>query len=102
MPVEPIDLREIDKRAANVYEAIIVSAKKARLINDERKLEFNKHVSEIPVKEADDESSEDFNNPQQQKISLDFEKKAKPHIEGLNELLAGNLEFEYKQSKNLK
>lgn len=99
MPVEPIDLREIDKRAANVYEAIIVASKKARQINDERKLEFNKYVSEIPVKEADDESSEDFNNPQQQKISLDFEKKPKPHIEGLNMLLNGEIEYEYRQSK---
>ena len=41
MEINPIDLREIDKRAGNVYEGIIVSAKKARQINSENKIEFN-------------------------------------------------------------
>jgi len=99
MPVEPIDLREIDKRASNVYEAIIASGKKARVINDDRKLEFSKLASEITTKEQDDESSEDFNNPQQQKLSMDFEKRPKPHIAGLEDLLKGEVDFEYRQSK---
>ncbi len=99
MPAEPIDLREIDKKASNVYEAIIVAGKKARVINDDRKLEFSKQVTEVATKETDDESSEDFNNPQQQKLSLEFERRPKPHIAGLNDLLSGEIEFEYKQGK---
>jgi DNA-directed RNA polymerase subunit K/omega len=31
------------------------------------------------------------------KISLDFEKKEKPHIEAINELLDGKIDFEYKK-----
>jgi DNA-directed RNA polymerase subunit K/omega len=48
MEIHPIDLREIDKRAGNVYEGIIVAAKRARLINAENKIEFNALLSTIP------------------------------------------------------
>jgi DNA-directed RNA polymerase subunit K/omega len=96
MEITPIDLREIDKRAANVYEAIIVASKRSRQINDEIKIAYNAMISTIPVSANDDES-EDILNPAQLKISLDFEKKDKPHIEAINELLAGKIDFEYKK-----
>ena len=38
MEITPVDLREIDKKAANVYEAIIVASKRARQINDDIKI----------------------------------------------------------------
>ena len=41
MEINPIDLREIDEKAGNVYEAIIVTAKRARQVNSENKIEFN-------------------------------------------------------------
>ena len=44
-----------------------------------------------------DDESEDIMNPAQLKISLDFEKKDKPHIEAINELLDGKIDFEYKK-----
>ncbi|NCQ54652.1 MAG: DNA-directed RNA polymerase subunit omega [Ignavibacteria bacterium CG_4_9_14_3_um_filter_36_18] len=96
MQITPIDLREIDKKAANVYEAIIVSSKRARQINDEIKIEFNASVGNIPVAGADDET-EDIDNPAQLKVSLDFESREKPHLQALNELLNDKIEFEYKQ-----
>jgi len=96
MGAEPIDLREIDKKTANVYEAIIVSAKRARQINDEQKLEFNAQLTTVPQANATDDDSEDFDNPAQLRISLDFEKRKKPHQQALGKLLDGELEFEYK------
>lgn len=96
MEITPIDLREIDKKCANVYEAIIVSSKKARQLNDESKIEFNAMVNTIPVAGADDES-EDIDNPAQLKVSLEFEAREKPHIKALNELLGGEIEFDYKK-----
>ena len=96
MEITPVDLREIDKRAANVYEAIIVASKRARQINDDVKMAYNALISTIPVSSNDDES-EDILNPAQLKISLDFEKKDKPHIEAINELLDGKIDFEYKK-----
>ena len=40
MGITPVDLREIDKNAANVYEAIVIAAKRARIINDAQRIEF--------------------------------------------------------------
>ncbi|HUX92812.1 MAG TPA: DNA-directed RNA polymerase subunit omega [Ignavibacteriaceae bacterium] len=95
MQIEPIDLRIIDKKTQNVYEAIIVASKRARQINDDNKIEYANLISTIPAPAADDES-EDIENPAQLKIALDFEKKEKPHIQALAELLAGNIEYRYK------
>ena len=95
MGITPVDLREVDKRAANVYEAIIVAAKRARQLNDEIKIEYNALVSTIPETVGDDDA-EDIQNPAQLKISLDFEKREKPHIHALEELLDGKIEFRYK------
>lgn len=96
MEINPIDLRDIDKRAGNVYEGIIVTAKRARQINSENKIEFNALLSTIPESTTDDES-EDIDNPAQLKIALDLEKRKKPHLQALNEFLEGQIEFEFKQ-----
>ena len=96
MEINPIDLREIDKRAGNVYEGIIVSAKRARLINAENKIEFNALLSTIPESTTDDES-EDIDNPAQLKIALELEQRRKPHLQALNEFLEGNIDFEFKK-----
>jgi DNA-directed RNA polymerase omega subunit len=98
MSINPIDLRIIDQETANVYEAIIVAAKRARQLNDEIKIEYNALVSTIPVAAGDDEA-EDIQNPAQLKISLDFEKREKPHIQALEELLEGKIEYRYKEKK---
>ena len=95
MQITPIDLREIDKCAENIYEAIIVSALRARQLNDEVKIEFNALLSTIPEAATDDES-EDIDNPAQLKISQDLEKRKKPHIQALDELLNDEIKYKYK------
>jgi len=95
MGIKPIDLREVDAKAKNTYEAIIISSKRARQINDDNKIEFNALLSTIPAAVGDDEN-EDIDNPAQLKISLDMEKREKPHIQSLNEFLNGDIEFKYK------
>jgi len=95
MEINPVDLREIDKRASNVYEGIIVTAKRARLINSENKIEFNALMSTIPEATTDDES-EDIDNPAQLKIALELEQRKKPHLQALNEFLDGKIDFEVK------
>lgn len=96
MALKPLDLRELDNHASNVYEAIIVSAKRARQINDDQKMQFNQLLTTIQPPTIDDDS-EDFNNPDQLRISLEFEKKPKPHMQGLEELLNDDLQVSYKQ-----
>ena len=95
MQITPIDLREVDKCAENIYEAIIVSALRARQLNDEVKIEFNALLSTIPEAATDDES-EDIDNPAQLKISQDLEKRKKPHIQALDELLKDETKYKYK------
>ena len=53
-------------------------------------------LSTIPQTQSEDEN-EDLDNPAQLKISLDFEKKLKPHQQALKELLNGKVEFEFKK-----
>ena len=96
MNIEPIDLRQVDIQAANIYEALIVSAKRARQINDENKMEYNALVGTIPTPAGEDDS-EDIQNPVQLKIALELEKKEKPHIQAVSELLEGKVEFDYKK-----
>ena len=95
MQTTPIDLREIDKCAENIYEAIIVSSLRARQLNDEVKIEFNALLSTIPEAATDDES-EDIDNPAQLKISQDLEKRKKPHIQALDEFLKDETKYKYK------
>ena len=96
MEINPIDLREIDKKAGNVYEAIIVASKRARQLNSENKIEFNALLSTIPEATTDDEN-EDIDNPAQLKIALEMEQRRKPHLQALNEFLDGKVEFSYKK-----
>ena len=95
MQITPIDLREVDKCADNIYEAIIVSSLRARQLNDEIKIEFNALLSTIPEAATDDES-EDIDNPAQLKISQDIEKRKKPHIQAVDELLKDETKYKYK------
>jgi DNA-directed RNA polymerase subunit K/omega len=96
MEINPIDLREIDEKAGNVYEAIIVTAKRARQLNSENKIEFNALLSTIPEATTDDET-EDIDNPAQLKIALEMEQRRKPHLQALNEFLDGKVEYDFKK-----
>jgi hypothetical protein len=53
-------------------------------------------MNTIPSSGSDDEA-EDVTNPIQLKMAMDFEKKPKPHLQALNELLAGEVKFKYKK-----
>ena len=90
MPIKPIEIEILESKAGNIYEAIVVSAKRARQINDEQKIEYNQRLQPLLDKEDDDETvvSKDKMN-----ISLDFEKRSKPTDRGIDELLDGDLEF---------
>ncbi|HOJ18047.1 MAG: DNA-directed RNA polymerase subunit omega [Ignavibacteriales bacterium] len=95
MGIGPVDLREIEKKTANIYEAIIISGKKARMINEEQKLEFNSLLETVPPTNTD-EDGEDFDNPAQLKLSLEFERRPKPHLQAMNLLLEDEVQYEYK------
>lgn len=97
MPIKPVDLKKIEFAASNIYEGVIVSSKRARNLNDETKLEFTSLVSTVAPTTDDD--FEDRINPEQLKISLEFEKRQKPHLKALNELLENKIEYRFKEEE---
>jgi len=94
MAIKPVELTKIKAKVPNLYEAVIVAANKARKINDQNKLEFNKFLSEINV--GGDDEFEERENPEQLKLSLEFDKREKPHIQAIKELLEKGIEYRYK------
>ena len=97
MAIKPIDLRILEAKTDNLYEAVVVAGKRARQINEDSRIEFNQLVSTmIPVVEDD---FEERGNPDQEKISLQFEKREKPHLTALNELLEDEFEYRYRDAE---
>jgi DNA-directed RNA polymerase subunit K/omega len=90
MAIKPIEIEVLESKAGNIYEAVVVAAKRARQINDEQKIEYNQRLEPLKEKEEDDETvvSKDKMN-----ISMDFEKREKATEDALNELLDDDLEF---------
>lgn len=96
MGIETINLKDIETHASNIYEAIVVCAKKGRLINEENKIEYNALLSTIP-EVVNEDDNEELGNPAQLKISLELEKREKPHMQALKEFLDGKIEYKYKE-----
>ena len=96
MSIETINLKDIETHASNIYEAIVVCAKKSRLINEENKIEYNALLSTIP-EVVNEDDNEELGNPAQLKISLELEKREKPHMQALKEFLDGKIEYKYKE-----
>ena len=94
MALKPINIAEINKNANNTYEAVIVAARRARMIYDENRLEFNTMLSTLIPQEEDEFEERDIS--EQIKISVEFEKRPKPHEIALEELLSGKLKYRYK------
>ena len=101
MPIKPIQLEKFIDTAKNVHEAIVAASKRARQVNDEQKIEFNQRIEMfVPKTETETEGETDV-NPDQLKVSLEFEKRPKPTDMALNELMDGNLKWFYKEKEEV-
>jgi DNA-directed RNA polymerase omega subunit len=88
--VETISLDEIEKHAENVYEAIVMIAKRARQINDEQKRVMEMELS------ADEEVEDSFDEEQpSEPVEQSYVRLPKPTRIALQEMLAGKLKAEY-------
>lgn len=99
MPITPINLKKVEAHTKNIYEAVIIAGKRARQINDENRLEFNTQLSTL-IPSIEDEF-EERGNPDQERISLEYEKREKSHLRALGELIDGNVHFRYKDEEDL-
>lgn len=101
MQLKAIEIKQLEEKASNIYEAIAVTAKRAREINDLYKVEFAQRISNLPKIKVDDEAEDIVTNHDQMKISIEFEKRLKPHQLALEEMLNGKISFRY-PSKTIK
>ena len=98
MPIKPIDIDLFISKAKNVHEAIVATSKRARQVNEETKIEFNQRIEMFaPKLEVEGEDVEV--NPDQLKVSLEFEKRPKATDVALDELMSEKLEWRYKEKE---
>ncbi len=95
MAIKPIDLEFFNQQGKNVHECIVAASKRARQINEDLKIEFNQRVEMFAIK-TESETEENDVNPDQLKVSLEFEKRPKPTDVALDELMRNQLQWEYK------
>ncbi|MDZ4711733.1 MAG: DNA-directed RNA polymerase subunit omega [bacterium] len=99
MAIETLDLEKFESKTANLYESIVVASKKARQINDSMKMELNQRLEPIIAKETEDDT---IMNQDKLNISLEFEKRQKPTILAINELMEDKLNYRFKNSEDEK
>ena len=96
MAIKPIDLEFFNQQGKNVHECIVAASKRARQINEDLKIEFNQRIEMFAIK-TESESEENDVNPDQLKVSLEFEKRPKPTDVALDELMHDVLRWRYKE-----
>ena len=101
MAVKPVAIHEFTEIAGNVYEAIIVASKRARQIHDDVKIELAQRLETIKALTQTPETEDDLEttiaNPDQLKISLEFEKRQKPTELALEELRNRRVQYHVKE-----
>jgi DNA-directed RNA polymerase subunit K/omega len=100
MAIKPIDLEFFNQQGKNIHECIVAASKRARQINEDLKIEFNQRVEVFTIK-TESESEENDINPDQLKVSLEFEKRAKPTDVALDELMHNHLHWKYKEPEEV-
>jgi hypothetical protein len=98
MPIKPIDLEFFNREGKNVHEAIVAASKRARQINEETKIEFNQRIETLNIKMDASETAEETDvNPDQLRVSLEFEKRPKATDVALKELIGKSLTWRYRE-----
>jgi DNA-directed RNA polymerase subunit K/omega len=96
MSMETLDLKKFEENAENLYEAVVIASKRARQINDEYKMELSQRLEPIIAKETEDDT---MMNHDKLNISLEFEKRHKPTIQAIGELMHEDLNYRYRDEK---
>jgi DNA-directed RNA polymerase omega subunit len=94
-----IPIEDLKKHSQNIYEAIMIVAKRARQINDDQKrlieqeTGYDSSLDNVNDDDQDDESSETSEERQIQPIK--YIKLQKPTTLALEEMLSGRLSHQY-------
>lgn len=87
--VSPISLEEIEKYAENVYEAIMIIAKRARQINDEQKRLVESQI------ETQDDTEDSYDEVPEEIYDQSYIRMPKPTRIAMEEMLSGKLKYQY-------
>ncbi|QKJ29147.1 DNA-directed RNA polymerase subunit omega [Mucilaginibacter mali] len=79
------DLRELDVKTDNIYESIVIVAKRANQISNNIKEELHQKLSEFAS--SNDNLEEVFENREQIEISKHYERLPKPTLVAIQEFL---------------
>ena len=88
----PIHLNELEKYVDSVYEAVIIIAKRAKQINDEQKRIIE---MEYGIEDESDNYDEDELTENEKISDREYLKLPKPTKIALEEMMTGQLKFEY-------
>jgi len=90
------NLKDLDANTENIYETVVVAAKRANQISVEIKQELNRKLEEFAS--YTDNLEEVFENPEQIEISKFFERLPKPSLISLQELTEDQIYFRMNES----
>lgn len=103
MAIRPVNTEEYGKIVeGGVYGAIVVAAKRARQLHNDTKIELSQRLETLQqlTQTVDTEDETDISaNPDQLKISLEFEKRSKPTEMALLELGEGGLQWRNREEE---
>jgi DNA-directed RNA polymerase subunit K/omega len=93
------DLRELGKTTSNIYESVMIVAKRSNQISVEMKQELNRKLEEFAY--YTDNLEEVFENREQIEISKFYERLPKPALIALQEFLDNNIYFRVSESAKI-
>ena len=85
------DLRDLDVKTNNIYESIVIMAKRANQISNNVKEELHQKLSEFAS--SNDNLEEVFENREQIEISKHYEKLPKPSLVAVQEFLEDKIYY---------
>lgn len=83
------DLRELDKSTDNIYESLVIIAKRANQISNNMKEELHAKLAEFAS--SNDNLEEVFENREQIEISKHYERLPKPTLIAVDEFINGKV-----------
>ncbi|MEX1138125.1 MAG: DNA-directed RNA polymerase subunit omega [Bacteroidota bacterium] len=96
MAIKPVDIEYGNPNINGIYEAIVATAKRARQIHNDVRIELNQQLETLAqlTTTVDTEDETDVSaNPDQLKISLEYERRPKPTEAALDELMQNKIEW---------
>ncbi len=87
------NLNDLDRETGNIYESVVIMAKRANQIGSEVKQELSRKLADFST--VGDSLDETFENREQIEISKYYEKLPKPAIVATEEFLDGEVHYHF-------